>query len=82
MVEDLFSRYGAHWQVFEGENREHTCKIIEQSKWREKCQLKPPVLQRDNGSVLKSQTVSKKLKSLGIFFGHSYVKVSHVKVGT
>ncbi len=62
MVEDLFSRYGVHWEVFDEENSDHTCQIIEQSVWREKCALHPPILHRDNGSVLKSQTVMQKLR--------------------
>lgn len=33
MVEDLFSRFGVHWEVLEEENSEHTCKVIEQSMW-------------------------------------------------
>lgn len=77
MVEDLFSRYGVHWEVFEEENSEHTCRVVEQSLWREKCSLEPPVLHRDNGSVLKSQTVMKKLNELGIASSHSRPRVSN-----
>jgi len=77
MVEDLFSRFGVHWEVFEEENSEHTCKVIEQSMWREKCLLTPPVLHRDNGSVLKSQTVMQKLHDLGIGSSHSRPRVSN-----
>ena len=77
MVEDLFSRFGVHWEVFEEENSEHTCKVIEQSMWREKCLLTPPVLHRDNGSVLKSQTVMQKLHDLGISSSHFRPRVSN-----
>jgi len=77
MVEDLFSRFGVHWEVFEEENSEHTCQIIEQSMWREKCLLSAPVLHRDNGSVLKSQTVMQKIHDLGIRSSHSRPRVSN-----
>ena len=77
MVEDLFSRFGVHWEVFDEENSEHTCQVIEQSMWREKCLLSPPVLHRDNGSVLKSQSVMQKLRDLGISSSHSRPRVSN-----
>jgi len=77
MVEDLFSRYGVHWEVFSEENSEHTCHVIEQSMWREKCLLDPPVLHRDNGSVLKSQMVNAKIQSLGLTSSHSRPRVSN-----
>ena len=77
MVEDLFSRFGVHWEVFEEENSEHTCQVIEQSMWREKCSLSAPVLHRDNGSVLKSQTVMQKIHDLGIRSSHSRPRVSN-----
>ena len=37
--------------------------------------LKPPTLHRDNGSVLKSQTVMQKLHDLGIGSSHSRPRV-------
>lgn len=77
MVEDLYSRFGVHWEVFDEENSEHTCQIIEQSVWREKCPLQPPILHRDNGSVLKSQTVMQKLRDLGVGSSHSRPRVSN-----
>lgn len=77
MVEDLYSRFGVHWEVFSEENSEHTCRVIEQSMWREKCLLNPPVLHRDNGSVLKSQTVNAKIQSLGLTSSHSRPRVSN-----
>ena len=77
MVEDLFSRFGVNWEVFEQENSENTCHVIEQSMWREKCSLNPPTLHRDNGSVLKSQTVMQKLHDLGIGSSHSRPRVSN-----
>lgn len=77
MVEDLFSRFGVNWEVFEHENSENTCHVVEQSMWREKCALQPPTLHRDNGSVLKSQTVMQKLRDLGISSSHSRPRVSN-----
>jgi len=77
MVEDLFSRYGVHWEVFDEESSDHTCQIIEQSVWREKCALHPPILHRDNGSVLKSQTVMQKLRDMGVGSSHSRPRVSN-----
>lgn len=77
MVEDLFSRFGVNWEVFEHESSENTCHVIEQSMWREKCSLKPPTLHRDNGSVLKSHTVMQKLHELGVGSSHSRPRVSN-----
>lgn len=76
MVEDLFSRFGVNWEVFEEESSENTCQVIEKSMWRERCLLTPPILHRDNGSVLKSQTVMQKLHDLGIGSSHSRPRVS------
>ena len=59
MVEDLFSRYGVHWKVFESECSEHTNTVIEQAMWREGCVLNPPTLNNDNGSVLTSHSFIK-----------------------
>lgn len=77
MVEDLYSRYGVHWEVFAEENSEHTCRVIEQCMWREKCLLNPPTLHRDNGSTLKSQTVRQKMHDMGISSSHSRPRVSN-----
>ena len=77
MVEDLYSRYGVHWEVFAEENSDHTCRVIEQSMWREKCLLNPPTLHRDNGSALKSQTVRQKMYDMGISSSHSRPRVSN-----
>ena len=77
MVEDLFSRYGVHWEVFESECSEHTNTVIEQAMWREGCVLNPPTLHNDNGSVLTSQLVHQKLQSMGITPSHSRPRVSN-----
>jgi len=76
MVEDLFSRFGINWEVFEHENSENTCHVVEQSMWREKCSLQPHTLHRDNGSVLKPHTVMQKLRDLGFSTSHSRLRVS------
>ena len=73
----MFSRLGVNWEVFEHENSENTCHVVEQSMWREKCSLQPPTLHRDNGSVLKSHTVMQKLRELGISSSHSRPRVSN-----
>jgi len=77
MIEDLYSRYGVHWDVFEAENGENTKLVIEQAIWREQCILNPPTLHNDNGRALKSQTVHQKLLSLGIKPSHSRPRVSN-----
>lgn len=77
MIEDLYSRYGVHWEVFESENSEYTNTVIEQAMWQERCVLSPPILHRDNGSVLKSQVVHQKLLSMGIKPSHSRPRVSN-----
>ena len=77
MIEDLFSRYGVHWEVFDFEHSDHTNTVVEQAMWREGCILNPPTLHRDNGSVLKSQVVHQKLQSMGIKPSHSRPRVSN-----
>ena len=77
MVEDLFSRYGVHWEVFESENGENTKRVIEQAMWREKMLLKPPVLHHDNGGALTAQTVHQKVLSMGITPSRSRPRVSN-----
>ena len=77
LVEDLYSRFGVHWEVFDEGHSEHTKTVVEQAMWREKCLLAPPVLHSDNGSVLKAQTVQRKLQEMGITPSHSRPRVSN-----
>ena len=77
MVEDLYSRYGVYWEVFEAENSDNTISVIEKSMWREKCLLSPPVLHHDNGSPLAAQTVHQKVLSMGITPSRSRPRVSN-----
>lgn len=77
MVEDLYSRYGVYWEVFEAENSDNTIKVIEASMWRERCLLSPPVLHHDNGSPLVSYTVQQKVLSMGITPSRSRPRVSN-----
>ena len=77
MVEDLYSRFGVYWEVFETENSDNTIKVIETSMWREKCLLSPPVLHHDNGSPLVSHTVQSKVLSMGITPSRSRPRVSN-----
>ena len=77
MVEDLYSRFGVYWEVFEAENSDNTIKVIETSMWREKCLLSPPVLHHDNGSPLVSHTVQSKVLSMGITPSRSRPRVSN-----
>lgn len=77
MVEDLYSRYGIHWEVHECESAEHAAKLLEQACWREHLPLgQRPVLHQDNGSVMKSYTFNAKLKELGISSSYSRPRVS------
>jgi len=77
MVEDLYSRFGVYWEVFEAENSDNTIKVIETSMWRERCLLSPPVLHHDNGSPLVSHTVHQKVLSMGITPSRSRPRVSN-----
>lgn len=77
MIEDLYSRYGVNWEVFEEENGEHTASVVQKAMWKEKCVLQPPVLHSDNGSALKAQTVQRKLQAMGITPSHSRPRVSN-----
>ena len=73
MVEDLYSRFGVSWEVFESESADFTRSVID----RAKCVMSPPVLHTDNGSVFKAQTVAQKLYDLGIKPSHSRPRVSN-----
>lgn len=77
MVEDLYSRYGVHWEVHECESGEHAAFLLEQACWREHLPFgQRPVLHQDNGSVMKSYTFGAKLKELGISTSYSRPRVS------
>lgn len=77
LIEDLYSRYGVYWEVFDAENSDNTVSVIERSMWREKCLLDPPVLHHDNGSPIKSQTVHQKMLLMGITPSRSRPRVSN-----
>jgi putative transposase len=77
MIEDLYSRFGVYWEVFEEEHGEHTSAVVEKAMWRERCMLAPPILHSDNGSALKAQTVQQKLLQMGITASHSRPRVSN-----
>lgn len=77
MVEDLFSRYGVHWEVHVRESGELASNLIAQAVMK-CCQAgERPVLHSDNGSPMKCFTMRAKLEALGIKPSYSRPRVSN-----
>ena len=77
MVEDLYSRFGVSWEVFQSESAYFTRSVIDRAMWRQTFVMSPPVLHTDNDSVFKAQTVAQKLYDLGIKPCRSRPRVSN-----
>lgn len=77
MVEDLFSRYGVHWEVHTRESGELAAKLMTQAVMKCCRTNQRPVLHSDNGSPMKSFTMRAKLEALGIKPSYSRPRVSN-----
>lgn len=77
MIEDLYSRYGVHWEVHETESGEFASTLIAQAVLKCCKNGERPVLHSDNGSPMKSFTMRAKLEALGIKPSYSRPRVSN-----
>ena len=77
MIEDLYSRYGVHWEVHEVERGELASQLIEQAVVKSQLVGKRPILHSDNGSPMTSYTMRVKLDALGIKPSYSRPRVSN-----
>ncbi len=77
MVEDLYSRYGVHWEVHPVESGELGAQLMSQAALKVASCDGMPVLHSDNGSPMKSFTMRAKLEALGIKPSYSRPRVSN-----
>ena len=77
MIEDLYSRYGVHWEVHDKESGDLVSQLMTQAVLKSGCGTKRPILHSDNGSPMKSFTMRAKLQSLGITPSYSRPRVSN-----
>lgn len=77
LIEDLYSRYGVHWEVHECESGELASDLMAQAVLKSGCRSNKPVLHSDNGSPMKSFTMRAKMQSLGITPSYSRPRVSN-----
>ena len=77
MIEDLYSRYGVHWEVHETESGAFASTLIAQAVLKCCKNGERPLLHSDNGSPMKSFTMRAKLEALGIKPSYSRPRVSN-----
>lgn len=76
-VMDIYSRKLVGWEVYDAEQADYACELIERTVLREQCWSEPVVLHSDNGSVMKASTFRVKLESLGLKSSYSRPRVSN-----
>ncbi|MFT5609148.1 MAG: putative transposase [Parvicella sp.] len=79
MFEDLYSRYGVHWEVHPIESGELGAQLMSQAALKVSANQGMPILHSDNGSPMKSFTMRAKLEALGIKPSYSRPRVSNDK---
>jgi putative transposase len=77
MVEDLFSRFGVHWEVHDCESSEFAATLVAQAVLKRCLHGEKPILHSDNGSPMKSFTLRAKMDALGIKPSYSRPRVSN-----
>ena len=77
LVEDIYSRKGVGWEVYEEESGAHASALMERTVLNERCVGKPLVLHSDNGAPMKSSTLLSKLYDLGITPSRGRPRVSN-----
>lgn len=76
MIEDVFSRAIAAWEIHQSESAEYASELIEKACWKHKIRKDQLVLHSDNGSPMKGSTMLAKLQTLGIMPSFSRPGVS------
>lgn len=77
LIEDIYSRKGVGWEVYEQECGPHAAALLQRSVIREQCLRQPLVLHSDNGAPMKSVTLLSKLYELGITPSRGRPRVSN-----
>lgn len=77
MFEDIFSRKIVGYEVHDKECGEQAAQLLQRSKLREQCVMKPMVLHSDNGAPMKSQTMKAKMEELGVVPSYSRPRTSN-----
>jgi putative transposase len=77
LIEDIYSRKGVGWEVYEQESGELAAKLLQRSVIAEQCLGAPLVLHSDNGAPMKSQTLLSKMHDLGISPSRGRPRVSN-----
>ncbi len=76
-VMDVYSRKLVGWEVYDAEQADYACELMERTVLREGCWSELVVLHSDNGSVMKASTFRVKLESLGLKSSYSRPRVSN-----
>ena len=77
MIMDVFSRKIVGWQVHDTELSELAADLVTEACFRERVPPGQVILHSDNGSVMKGQTLRKKLEMLGVASSFSRPSVSN-----
>jgi len=77
LIEDIYSRKGVGWEVYEEENGVLAAALMQRTVLAERCAGKPLVLHSDNGAPMKSSTLLSKLYDLGITPSRGRPRVSN-----
>jgi putative transposase len=77
LIEDIYSRKGVGWEVYEQESGERAAELMERTVLNERCAGQPLVLHSDNGAPMKSVTLLSKLYDLGITPSRGRPRVSN-----
>jgi putative transposase len=77
LIEDIYSRKGVGWEVYEQESGELAAKLLQRSVIAEQCLGAPLVLHSDNGAPMKSLTLLSKMHDLGISPSRGRPRVSN-----
>ncbi|MDT4849573.1 IS3 family transposase IS1240 [compost metagenome] len=77
LIEDIYSRKGVGWEVYEQESGELAAKLLQRSVIGEQCLGAPLVLHSDNGAPMKSLTLLSKMHDLGISPSRGRPRVSN-----
>jgi putative transposase len=77
LVEDIYSRKGVGWEVYERECGEHAAELMQRTVMAERCWGAPLILHSDNGAPMKSVTLLAKLYELGVTPSRGRPRVSN-----
>jgi putative transposase len=77
LIEDIYSRKGVGWEVYEQESGELAAELMQRTVLAERCAGQPLVLHSDNGAPMKSVTLLSKLYDLGITPSRGRPRVSN-----